>query len=167
MLRFDIIAGHEAPPTYKQSEKNRQANQKKTGKQMKEKLDKAWAEGPDHYIRALTDHYWDVVGGELTAETMDRLNADQHTLLAYRILMDEVSEGGFIQLIQNGYGQYVLGGPFPMVMKKIWGFPEFHNKHTVGGCAEDLFVHIVAIVGNVEETIKTHTINFGIVLIGI
>ncbi len=96
-----------------------------TDNQMKEILDKAWAEGPDQYIRALTDHYREVVGGELTEATMERLNADQHTLLAYRILMDEVSEGGFIQLIQNGYGQYVLGGPFPMVMKKIWGFAEF------------------------------------------
>ena len=92
---------------------------------IKEALDKAWAEGPDHYIRVLTDYYLKIVGGELTSETMERLNADQHTLLAYRIMTDEVSEGGFIQLIQNGYGQYVLGGPFPMVMKKIWGFPEF------------------------------------------
>ena len=96
-----------------------------TDNQMKEILDKAWAEGPDQYIRALTDHYREVVGGALTEATMERLNADQHTLLAYRILMDEVSEGGFIHLIQNGYGQYVLGGPFPMVMKKIWGFAEF------------------------------------------
>ena len=85
-----------------------------TDNKIKETLDKAWAEGPDHYIRVLTDHYWEIVGGELTSETMERLNADQHTLLAYRILMDEASEGGFIQLIQNGYGQYVLGGPFPM-----------------------------------------------------
>lgn len=89
------------------------------------KLENAWAEGPDHYIIELTDAYLEAVGGRLTAETMELLNADQHTLLAYRIMLDEVCEGGFIQLIQNGYGPYVLGGPFPMMMKKEWGFVEF------------------------------------------
>ena len=89
------------------------------------KLETAWDAGPDHYIIALTDAYMEMVGGSLTPETMELLTADQHTLLAYRILLDEVCEGGFIQLIQNGYGPYVLGGPFPMMMKKEWGFVEF------------------------------------------
>ncbi len=89
------------------------------------KLETSWDEGPDQYIIALTDAYLESIGGSLTAETMDNLNADQHTLLAYRIIMDEVGEGGFIQLIQNGYGPYVLGGPFPMMMKKAWGFTDF------------------------------------------
>ncbi len=89
------------------------------------KLETSWDEGPDQYIIALTDAYLESIGGSLTAETMDNLNADQHTLLAYRIIMDEVGEGGFIQLIQNGYGPYVLGGPFPMMMKKTWGFTDF------------------------------------------
>ncbi len=88
-------------------------------------LDKSWAEGPGEYIYALTDSYLDAVGGSLTAETMDMLSVDQHTLLAYRFILDEVLEGGFIQLIHNGYGPYVLGGPFPMMMKKEWGFVEF------------------------------------------
>jgi hypothetical protein len=34
-------------------------------------------------------------------------------------------EGGFIQLIQNGYGPYVLLGPFPMLLKKEWGMKQF------------------------------------------
>ena len=89
------------------------------------KLEKAWDEGPDHYIIALTDTYLESIGGSLTAETMNLLNVDQHTLLAYRIILDEVGEGGFIQLIQNGFGPYVLGGPFPMMMKKAWGFSDF------------------------------------------
>ena len=76
-------------------------------------------------IYELTDRYLERIGGKLTAETMDMLTADEHTLLAYRILRDEVMEGGFIQLIQNGWGPYVLAGPFPMMMKKQWGLPEF------------------------------------------
>ena len=91
----------------------------------KKQLEKAWNEGPDHYIREITDKYLETIGGKLTNETMAKLTADQHTLLAYRLLLDEVCEGGFIQLIQNGYGPYVLGGPFPMMMKKEWGFTDF------------------------------------------
>ena len=34
-------------------------------------------------------------------------------------------EGGFIQLIVNGYGPYVLDGPFPYVVKKEWGMKDF------------------------------------------
>ena len=78
-----------------------------------------------NYINYLTDKYIQYIGGELTAENMDRLSADQHTLLAYRYLRDEVMEGGFIQLIQNGYGPYVLLGPFPMIMKKELGLKAF------------------------------------------
>lgn len=77
------------------------------------------------YIHALTDNYLERIGGVLSAETMDRLTPNQHTLLAYRYLLDEVMEGGFIQLIQNGFGPYVLDGPFPMMMKKEWGLKEF------------------------------------------
>jgi hypothetical protein len=39
----------------------------------------------------------------------------------------EVMEGGFIQLIQNGYGPFVLDGPFAMMMKKHWGLKDFGN----------------------------------------
>ena len=73
----------------------------------------------------MTDEYLERIGGQLTEETMDMLTAEEHTLLAYRILRDEVMEGGFIQLIQNGWGPYVLAGPFPMMMKTQWGLTEF------------------------------------------
>lgn len=77
------------------------------------------------YIHNLTDTYLQHIGGELTADNMEKLTANQHTLLAYRILLDEVMEGGFIQLIQNGYAPYVLDGPFPMMIKKMWGLVDF------------------------------------------
>ncbi len=88
-------------------------------------LETAYKAGPDKYIYALTDCYITAIGGTLTDSTMNLLNTDQHTLLAYRYLLDEVCEGGFIQLIENGYGPYVLAGPFPMIIKKEWGFVEF------------------------------------------
>jgi hypothetical protein len=94
---------------------------------MNEQLNQAWDQGAETYIRTLTDAYLQRLGGELTAENISLLNADQLTLLAYRYLLDEVMEGGFIQLIQNGYGPFVLDGPFAMMMKKHWGLRQFGN----------------------------------------
>ncbi len=80
---------------------------------------------PAQLIETVTDGYLEKVGGALTADNMDRLTADQHSLLCYRYILDEVMEGGFIQLILNGYAPYVLEGPFPMVVKKEWGMRDF------------------------------------------
>lgn len=76
------------------------------------------------FIEWVTDGYLVAIGGALTAENMDMLNAEQHAVLCYRYVLDEVMEGGFIQLILNGYAPYVLEGPFPMVVKKEWGMKE-------------------------------------------
>lgn len=76
---------------------------------------------PADFIHWLTDLYLKHVGGCLTIDNMMQLTTDQHSLLAYRYLLDEVMEGGFIQLILNGYAGYVLEGPFPIVLKKEWG----------------------------------------------
>ena len=77
------------------------------------------------FIRYITDEYLSAVGGYLTEEAMDRLTPDQHALLCYRYMLDEVMEGGFIQLIINGYAPYVLEGPFPNTVKKEWGMKDF------------------------------------------
>lgn len=73
------------------------------------------------FIQWVTDGYLSAVGGALTAENMERLSAEQHALLCYRYVLDEVMEGGFIQLILNGFAPYVLEGPFPYVVKQEWG----------------------------------------------
>ena len=76
------------------------------------------------FIEWVTDGYLAAIGGGLTADNMDMLSAEQHAVLCYRYVLDEVMEGGFIQLILNGYAPYVLEGPFPMVVKKEWGMKE-------------------------------------------
>lgn len=88
-------------------------------------LEQAYAESPSLYIRLLTDAYLKRIDGVLSEENMPLLSPSQHALLCYRFVLDEVSEGGWIQLIQNGYGPYVLEGPFPFTMKKEWGLKEF------------------------------------------
>ena len=83
-------------------------------------LRQAASEGMDAFIEGITDAYKKVIGEELTAETMPLLSGEQHTLLAYRIFRDEIMEGGFCQLIQNGFGGYIFDNPFAKVMR-LWG----------------------------------------------
>ena len=70
-------------------------------------------------IDELTAPLWQRLDGELTAETMTRLSADEMTLLAYSILREELLEGGFVQLIQNGYGPFIFLNPFAKAMR-LW-----------------------------------------------
>lgn len=87
-------------------------------------LQAAAAKGMNAFIRVFTDKYREVLDGDPTAEKMSLLNGEQHTLLAYTLLRDEVVEGGFCQLIQNGYGAYVFDNPFARVMR-LWGAERF------------------------------------------
>lgn len=85
-----------------------------------EALRRAASEGMDAFLRVFTDAYYQALGGALTAESMPRLNAAQHTLLAYTILRDELMEGGFCQLIQNGWGPYIFHNPVARALRD-WG----------------------------------------------
>ena len=87
-------------------------------------LRKAAEGGMDEFIQVFTDKYKEVIGGELTAESMPLLTGEQHSLLAYQIFRDEMMDGGFCQLIQNGYGGYIFDNPFARVMR-LWGAKEF------------------------------------------
>ncbi len=87
-------------------------------------LRKAAGEGMDAFIQVFTDKYREVIGGEPAAETMALLTGEQHTLLAYQLFREEVMDGGFCQLIQNGYGGYIFGNPFAKVMR-LWGAEDF------------------------------------------
>lgn len=73
--------------------------------------------GMDEFLKVFTDAYLEALGGNLTSENMHLLNGNQHTLLAYRFLSDEVQQGGFVQLIQNGYGGYVFDNPVAKALK--------------------------------------------------
>lgn len=86
-------------------------------------LRQAAEEGMDAFIQVFTDAYKQVIGDEWNAEKMALLNAEQHTLLAYQLFRDEVMEGGFCQLIQNGYGSYIFMNPFAKALR-LWGVGE-------------------------------------------
>ena len=77
----------------------------------------AAAKGYDEFCGLFSNAALVSVGGILTGESMLKLNSDQITLIAYMILRNEVMEGGFIQLIHNGYGPFIFENPFAKAMR--------------------------------------------------
>ena len=89
-----------------------------------ETLRAAAAEGMDAFLQAVVDAISQSVGGELNAQSLQKLNADQITLWGYSILHEELMDGGFIQLIHNGYGPFFFNNPFAKAMR-LWGLHDF------------------------------------------
>lgn len=85
---------------------------------------KAAAEGMDAFVELFASRTLSMVGGELTADTMQMLSAEQVTLLAYTMYRDEVMDGGHVQLIYNGLGAFIFLNPFAKAMRE-WGAKEF------------------------------------------
>ncbi len=79
--------------------------------------------GSDEVMELLVSSIKKAIGGKLTSETMLMLNGEQITLLAYSILRDEVMDGGFVQLIYNGYGGFIFFNPFAKMMRE-WGLAD-------------------------------------------
>ncbi len=86
-------------------------------------LIRAAEQGLDEFVDVFVDATYKAIGGELNAQTMAMLTPQQVSLLAYRILRDEVMDGGFVQLIHNGYGPFFFNNPFGKVMRN-WGLDE-------------------------------------------
>ena len=83
-------------------------------------------QGMDAFVDVFHKHILESIGGELNAEGMKQLQADQITLLAYVIFREEVMDGGFLQLIHNGYGSFIFLNPFAKAMR-LWGAKDFCN----------------------------------------
>lgn len=88
------------------------------------KLTEAAEKDMDAFLQVFVDAYMEVTGGQINAETLPLLTGEQHALLTYHIFREEVLNGGFIQLIQNGYGSYVFDNPFAKAMR-LFGLKEF------------------------------------------
>ena len=97
-------------------------------------LRQAASEGMDAFVAVFIAAIKDSIGGELTSETMGQLNSDQITLLAWEVLHNEVMDGGFIQLIHNGYGPFIFKNPFAKAVK-LWGMRDLsklvYDAHTL------------------------------------
>ena len=106
-----------------------------------ETLRQAAGEGMDAFVGAFVKAIREAIGGELTAENMGQLTSDQITLLAWDTLHEEVMDGGFVQLIHNGYGPFMFKNPVAKALK-LWGLRdlskliyEAHTLYTKHGTA--------------------------------
>ena len=97
-------------------------------------LQQAAEESMDSFLRVFVDATKAAIGGELTAEALTELTADQVTLLAWDILHEEVMDGGFVQLIHNGYGPFIFKNPLAKALK-LWGLRDLskliYDAHTL------------------------------------
>ena len=82
-------------------------------------LAQAAEQGMDEFLQVFIDAYLEAIAGKLSAENMSKLNGSQHSLLAWHFFSTEMREGGFVQLIQNGYGAYIFDNPFAKAMKQF------------------------------------------------
>ncbi len=77
-------------------------------------------QGADAFLQLIIDKTRDVIGGELNEVNMSQMSSDQITLIGYATLREELMDGGFIQLIHNGYGPFFFNNPFDLAVKR-WG----------------------------------------------
>jgi len=71
------------------------------------------------YLQVILDKYNDLWKTE-PEKFMENFNENQITLLFYGILYNQVQNGGFLQLIFNGYAPYIFSEPLVEGLKK-WG----------------------------------------------
>ena len=88
----------------------------------------------DTFVGCFVAAIKEAIGGELTGDNMSELNSDQITLLAWQTLHDEVMDGGFVQLIHNGYGPFIFKNPLAKALK-LWGMRDLskliYDAHTL------------------------------------
>ncbi len=88
-----------------------------------QELEEAKRKGPTAFTEWLKDRIATEAGGTLDVTALHTLSAAQITLWAYYILRDEVMEGGFVQLIVNGWGPFFFRNPFAKAIK-LWGISD-------------------------------------------
>lgn len=80
-------------------------------------------------LRAVKDDHWTYLNEILAAyqtaiiedaNVQNQMSLSQHALMAYAAFHSNVAVGGFIQLIQNGYGGYIFDNPFGQTFG-AWG----------------------------------------------
>jgi len=86
-------------------------------------LREAAAKGIDDFVDVFYKAILDSVGGSIDADAMQKLNSSQMTLVVFKVVHDEVMDGGFVQLIYNGWGPFVFFNPFGKAVRE-WGLDD-------------------------------------------
>ncbi len=82
-------------------------------------ISEAAGKGMDEFLQVFIDAILQKIDGKLTSESMAQLNGSQHTLLGWHFFTSEMRDGGFVQLIQNGYGPYIFENPFAKALRQF------------------------------------------------
>lgn len=88
-----------------------------------DRVREAAAKGCDEFVNLFYDAILAAYDGKIDSEMMSGLNADQMTLVVFKVLHGEVMDGGFVQLIYNGYGPFVFLNPFAKAVRQ-WGLDD-------------------------------------------
>ena len=86
-------------------------------------LSQAASNGISDFLDLIIEKTRTAIGGELSADNMQQMSSQQITLIGYATLRDELMNGGFIQLIHNGYGAFFFHNPFDVAMRQ-WGIDD-------------------------------------------
>jgi hypothetical protein len=96
---------------------------------------------PIEYISFLIGKYHMLMATDTSGQIQLQFTTEQNILLAFQIFVDQVSSGGFIQLIENGYGAYIFDNPLSKYLRQ-WGAVKiatildqariiYHNKKAI------------------------------------
>ncbi|MBP8967515.1 MAG: DMP19 family protein [Paludibacteraceae bacterium] len=80
-------------------------------------LQQALEKDNKEFLRTIANTFLTAIGGNLNTSNMQLLNGWQHVLLSWYFFSTEMDEGGFVQLIQNGYGGYIFDNPFAKALR--------------------------------------------------
>ena len=75
---------------------------------------------PDALISLLIGSYQSILSSDPSGNIQESFTTEQNILLAFDILDSQVMSGGFIQLIENGYGPYIFDTPLSDYLRS-WG----------------------------------------------
>ncbi len=75
---------------------------------------------PLEFIFLFVEKYYHLISSDPSGQIQQQFTLDQNILMAFSAFDDQVSNGGFIQLIENGYGTYIFDSPLSEYLNE-WG----------------------------------------------
>ena len=107
-------------------------------------------EDSSDFLALFTDKYLEFIRKSKCKDWNSKFNEEQLSLLYYDSLYGQVSNGGFIQLIQNGYGQFVFTEKFINIIKS-WGAKSTSNILTKAKVFYEKYKDEIEVEASLEE----------------
>lgn len=80
----------------------------------------AATDDPAALIYLLVTSYRALISADSSGQIQNQFSTEQNILMAFETFDGQVCNGGFIQLIENGYGSYIFDTPFSTYIRE-WG----------------------------------------------